>query len=136
MLQVVVWVSLMLAIACAVYGFWAFLREPDIEKDVKEAAKEVNTAAKTAAKATSGTATLAGGTTPQAAFSGPTEYLKALASFSEALSKLKRDVAAFVLSLAFLLVATVGAGIDDKVKDQPALKTSPTTQTTSTPTTP
>lgn len=130
MLQVVVWVSLVLAIACAVYGFWAFLTEPPIEKDVKDAAKEVNAAAKTAAQATTGTATLAGGTTPQAAFSGPTEYLKALASFSEALSKLKRDVAAFVLSLAFLLVATVGAGIDDKVKDQPAIKSNPTTETT------
>jgi len=136
MLQAVVWVSLVLAIACAVYGFWAFLKEPAVEKDVKEAAKEVNAAAKTVAQATTSGTTLAGGTTPQAAFSGPTEYLKALASFSEALSKLKRDVAAFVLSLAFLLVATIGAGIDDKVKDQPAAKDNPTTTTTPNSTTP
>lgn len=124
MLDVVVVVSLVLAVACAVYGFWAFLTEPPIEKDIKASATEANAAAKAAAQATTGQNTLAGGTTPQAAFAGPTDYLKALAAFSEALSKLKRDVAAFVLSLAFLLVATVGAGIEDKVKDQPKKATS------------
>lgn len=119
MLIAVTIVSLVLAVACAAYGFWAFLKETDAEKDVKATVKEVNAAAKEASKATTGSATLAAGTSPQAAFSGPTEYLKALATLSDALSKLKRDVAAFVLSLAFLLVATVSAGVEDKVKDQP-----------------
>ena len=115
MLVAVTVVSLALAVLCALYGFWAFLSESQVEKKVKEAATEVNEAAKSAAKATKGENTLAEGITPQAAFSGPTEYLKALASFSEALAKLKRDVAAFVLSLSFLLVATIGASIEDKL---------------------
>jgi len=118
MLEATVIVSLVLAVLCAIYGFWAFLKEPQVEKDVKESAKKATEAADKAAEATTGAGTLAGGVTPQAAFSGPTEYLKALAAFSDSLSKLKRDVAAFVLSLAFLLVATAGAGIEDKVKDQ------------------
>ncbi|MBA2715545.1 MAG: hypothetical protein H0U51_00495 [Propionibacteriales bacterium] len=123
MLEVVVVVALILSIACAAYGFFAFFRETKAEKDVKAAAKDVNEAAKAVAKATTTGATLAGGITPQAAFSGPTEYLKALAAFSDSLAKLKRDVAAFVLSLAFLLVAVAGASVEDKVKDQPTATT-------------
>jgi hypothetical protein len=126
MLDVTVIVSLVLAVACAVYGFWAFIAEPEVEKAVKASAENATKAADSAAAATTSGQETLGKITPQAAFSGPTEYLKALASFSEALSKLKRDVAAFVLSLAFLLVATVGAGIEDKVKD-PAKETKATT---------
>lgn len=118
MLVAVTIVSLVLAVACAVYGFFAFFHESEVERKVKEAAAEVNDAAKAAAKAAKGETTLPEGITPQAAFSGPTEYLKALASFSEALAKLKRDVAAFVLALSFLLVATISAGIEDKFADK------------------
>jgi type II secretory pathway pseudopilin PulG len=131
MLVVVTIVSLLLAVACAVYGFLAFFNESAAEKKVKEAATEVNDAAKEAAKATKGeAASLAEGVTPQAAFSGPTEYLKALALFSEALAKLKRDLAAFVLSLSFLLVATISAGIEDKFEDKNGKAGNPPAATT------
>lgn len=129
MLEIVVVVALLLAIACAIYGFFAFIRETDEEKEVKAAAKEVSSVAKAAAQATKGEgAGLAANVQPHAAFSGPAEYLKALAAFSDSLSKLKRDVAAFVLAMGFLLIAAVGAGIEDKVKDQ--TKKNHTTTTT------
>src|SRR6185369_5315152 len=99
LLDITVIVALVLAVTCAVYGLLAFFKEPAAEKEVKDAAKEVSKAAKTAAQTATGGegGGLAEGVTPQAAFSGAAEYLKALASFAEALSKLKRDVAALVL---------------------------------------
>ena len=120
LLDITVIVSLLLALVCAAYGLLAFFRETEAEKKVKQAAEELSETAKKAAKATTGDGTLGGEVNPNAAFAGPAEYLKALAAFSDSLSKLKRDVAAMVLSLAFLLVATVGAGINDKFTDKEA----------------
>lgn len=122
MLEVVVWVSLALAVVCALYGLMGFFKEDPAEKEVKDTGKELAKTAKAAVNKTVGDETaegkLATGVEPQAAFSGASEYLKALAAYAEALSKLKRDIAAFVLALSFLLVATTAAGIDDKFVDK------------------
>lgn len=132
MLEAVVIVSLVLAGVCALYGLLGLWREDEAEKEVKETGKQLAKTAKAAVNKTMGDEAagtkLATGVEAHAAFSGSAEYLKALAAYAEALSKLKRDIAAFVLSLSFLLVATTAAGIDEKFADKKDAEPAATSQ--------
>jgi len=105
MLTAVTIVSLVLAGVCAVFAFFALFRDREVQSDVKETAKELNNTAKAAVKtATSADPGVEGGlaanTQPQAAFAGAAEYLKALATFSDSLSKLRQGLVDLSASVA------------------------------------
>lgn len=119
-LSLVALVSLLVAIACVVYAFIALFMDRSAQQDAKTTASKLNETARTAAEAAT-SAGEAGGLAddfrPQAAWSGAGEYVKALAEWSEALSKLKQGIAALVIAFGLIVFAGIAAGIDAKVPD-------------------
>lgn len=117
MLDAVVIGCLVGAGLCFVFAFIALYIDREQRTDIKATAEKLNATAVAAADAMNSPPDPSKPLTvqPQAAFAGPAEYLKALAQLSDSLSKLRQAVAALVLALAFILVAAIGAGIEDKI---------------------
>ncbi len=124
MLSFVIVVCAVAAIAALGFAFVALFRDDAAVEDAKETARAVNRAAVRAAEASvdaqsAASTGLGGASEAQAALAGGlTDYVKALATFADSMSKLRQGVAGLLIAFALLGLAGGLAAIDDKVDDK------------------
>src|SRR4051812_30855176 len=113
MLTAVVIVCLVVAVALIVYAFIALPTELAAQREVKNTAQKLSHAVETGAGTGGG---LGGQVTPQALSAG-TDFVKALATLGDSMSKLRSGSAAILIAFGLLVFAGMAAGVDDKVAD-------------------
>lgn len=110
---VLVVVCLAVAVALVVYAFIALPSEVCAQKEVKNTAQTLG-AAVTATTNTGGL----GAATQQQALSAGTDFVKAVATLGDSMSKLKSGAQALLIAFALIVFAGIAAGVDDKVPDK------------------
>jgi hypothetical protein len=113
MLSAVVIVCLVVAISLVGYAVWALPSELAVQREVKNTAEQLGRAV---AASTTSAGGFAGQVQPQALSAG-TDFVKALATLGDSMSKLRSGTSALLLAFGILIFAGIAAGVDDKVPD-------------------
>jgi hypothetical protein len=113
MLAPVIIVCVVVAVALIVYAFIALPAELAAQKEVKNTAQALVAAIQTAPGGGPGL----GGAVQQQALSAGTDFVKALATLGDSMSKLRSGTAAILIAFGLLVFSGMAAGVDDKVAD-------------------